>query len=85
MLAIAFGLASQTELPARESGPDRQVLAFAYPEGATRNVTFQGTSRLPFARGDAEVERLIPFVQGSHVHAVDFDAGQIQVDWDPDF
>jgi 16S rRNA processing protein RimM len=34
---------------------------------------------------DAEVERLIPFVQGTHVHAVDFDAGQIQVDWDPDF
>ena len=57
MLAIAFGLTSQTHLAARENDPDRQVLAFAYPEGATRNVTFQGTSRLSFARGDAAVER----------------------------
>jgi len=34
---------------------------------------------------DGERERLIPFVQGPYVHAVDVDAGRIVVDWDPEF
>ncbi len=34
---------------------------------------------------DGEVERLIPFVQGSHVREVDIDAGRVLVDWDADF
>lgn len=32
-----------------------------------------------------ERRRLIPFVQGSVVRAVDLEAGVIRVDWDPDF
>ncbi len=32
-----------------------------------------------------ERERLIPFLTGEVVHAVDFDAGMIRVDWDPEF
>lgn len=30
-------------------------------------------------------ERLIPFVRGRVVHAVDLEAGVLRVDWDPDF
>ena len=32
-----------------------------------------------------ERERLVPFVTGQYVQSVDFDAGRIVVDWDPDF
>jgi 16S rRNA processing protein RimM len=32
-----------------------------------------------------ERERLIPFVQGQFVQVVDLEAGQIRVDWDPEF
>jgi len=32
-----------------------------------------------------ERERLIPFVLDDYVKAVDFDAGRITVDWDPEF
>jgi len=32
-----------------------------------------------------ERERLIPFLTGDVVHEVDFDAGMIRVDWDPEF
>jgi 16S rRNA processing protein RimM len=32
-----------------------------------------------------ERERLIPFVQGQVIHSVDLAAGEIRVDWDPDF
>ena len=32
-----------------------------------------------------ERERLIPFLEGSFVTKVDFDAGRIEVDWDADF
>lgn len=34
---------------------------------------------------DAKRERLIPFLFGSYVTSVDFDAGRVTVDWDPDF
>ena len=34
---------------------------------------------------DGERERLIPFVQPQYVTGVDFDAGVVTVDWDPDF
>jgi 16S rRNA processing protein RimM len=32
-----------------------------------------------------ERERLIPFVTGQYITSVDFDAGKVVVDWDPDF
>jgi 16S rRNA processing protein RimM len=32
-----------------------------------------------------ERERLIPFVLDDYVKQVDFDAGRITVDWDPEF
>jgi 16S rRNA processing protein RimM len=34
-------------------------------------------------RGDRE--RMIPFVRPDYVTAIDFEAGQIEVDWDADF
>lgn len=34
---------------------------------------------------DAERERLIPFVPGQFVTAVDLEGGRITVDWDPEF
>src|SRR5262249_10594800 len=35
----------------------RESLAITYPEGVTISVKFQGTQRLPFATGEAKVER----------------------------
>jgi outer membrane protein OmpA-like peptidoglycan-associated protein len=35
----------------------RESLAITYPEGVTIGVKFQGTQRLPFATGEAKVER----------------------------
>src|SRR4029434_6943303 len=35
----------------------RESLAITYPEGVTIAVKFQGTLRLPFATGEAKVER----------------------------
>ena len=32
-----------------------------------------------------ERDRLIPFIEGDFVLSVDFEAGRIEVDWDPDF
>ena len=34
---------------------------------------------------DGERERMIPFVQPQYVTGVDFDAGVVTVDWDPEF
>lgn len=34
---------------------------------------------------DGQIERLIPFVQPETVKSVDLSAGQMVVDWDPDF
>lgn len=34
---------------------------------------------------DGDRERLVPFVVGQYVKQVDFGAGRITVDWDPDF
>ena len=42
-----------------------------------------GANHVLAVQGDRE--RLIPFAQPQYVTAVDFDAGRIVVDWDPDF
>ena len=42
-----------------------------------------GANDVLVVRGDRE--RLIPFVQGQYIHEVDLDAGEIRVDWDPEF
>jgi len=34
---------------------------------------------------DAGRERLLPFVTGDCVKAVDLDSGRVTVDWDPEF
>jgi 16S rRNA processing protein RimM len=34
---------------------------------------------------DGERERLLPFVLGDYVKAVDFDTAKVTVDWDPEF
>ena len=42
-----------------------------------------GANDVLIVRGDRE--RLVPFVQGDVIRAVDFDNGEIRVDWDPEF
>ena len=37
------------------------------------------------ADDEGERKRLLPFVTGQYIVSVDFEAGRIVVDWDPDF
>lgn len=52
--------------------------------GSVSHLFATGANDVLVARDD-ERERMIPFVQPQYVTAVDFDAGVITVDWDPDF
>ncbi|QSX77316.1 ribosome maturation factor RimM [Agrilutibacter solisilvae] len=52
--------------------------------GTVSHVFATGANDVLVAR-DGERERLIPFVQPQYVTGVDFDAGVVTVDWDPDF
>jgi outer membrane protein OmpA-like peptidoglycan-associated protein len=47
---------AQTAAPA-QSAPAVEIMALTYPEGKTVSVKFQGTPRLPEAKGEAKVER----------------------------
>jgi outer membrane protein OmpA-like peptidoglycan-associated protein len=47
---------AQTAAPA-QSASSVEVMALTYPEGKTVSVKFQGTNRLPEAKGEAKVER----------------------------
>jgi outer membrane protein OmpA-like peptidoglycan-associated protein len=47
---------AQTALPA-QSDRAGEIMALTYPEGKTVSVKFQGTTRLPEAKGEAKVER----------------------------
>jgi 16S rRNA processing protein RimM len=51
--------------------------------GTVSHLFSTGANDVLVARGDKE--RLIPFVQPEFVTRVDFEAGEIGVDWDPDF
>ena len=51
--------------------------------GILDHVFATGANDVLSVRGDRE--RLIPFIQPDVVTKVDFDAGVITVDWDPDF
>ena len=53
------------------------------PLGILDHVFATGANDVLTVRG--ERERMIPFVQPDVVTGVDFDAGVITVDWDPDF
>ena len=52
--------------------------------GTVSHLFATGANDVLVARDD-ERERMIPFVQPQYVTSVDFDAGVITVDWDPDF
>jgi outer membrane protein OmpA-like peptidoglycan-associated protein len=50
---------AQTAAPAQSApaAPAVEIMALTYPEGKTVSVKFQGTPRLPEAKGEAKVER----------------------------
>lgn len=51
--------------------------------GQVETMMATGANDVMVLAGDRR--RLIPFVHGTVVQAVDLDAGEIRVDWDPDF
>jgi len=53
------------------------------PLGTVSHLFDTGANPVMVVAGDRE--RLIPFLTDRFVTAVDFDAGRIVVDWDPDF
>ncbi len=53
------------------------------PLGTVSHLFETGANPVMVVTG--ERERLLPFVVGPYVVSVDFDAGRIVVDWDPDF
>jgi len=66
---------------------DLQGLAVLTVDGVSLGVVDHlletGANDVLVVKGDRE--RLIPYVLGPIVKAVDLDAGTLQVDWDPDF
>ena len=52
--------------------------------GTVSHLFATGANDVLVAR-DGERERMIPFVQPQYVTAVDFEAGVVTVDWDPEF
>ena len=52
--------------------------------GVVSHLFATGANDVLVARDD-ERERMIPFVQPQYVTSVDFEAGLVTVDWDPDF
>jgi 16S rRNA processing protein RimM len=51
--------------------------------GTVSHLFSTGANDVLVARGDRE--RLIPFVEPDFIRSVDFEAGVVTVDWDPDF
>ena len=51
--------------------------------GTVSHLMATGANDVMVVRGDRE--RVLPFVQPDYVASVDFDAGVVTVDWDPEF
>lgn len=62
----------------------RVVTVDGVPFGTVSHLFSTGANDVLVARDD-ERERMIPFVTPQYVTSVDFDAGVVTVDWDPDF
>ena len=76
------------------TGSGRQALTAALTANAVRNVEgadfgvvshlfSTGANDVLVAHGDRE--RMIPFVLPDYIVSIDFDAGLVTVDWDPEF
>mgnify|MGYP006191440619 CR=1 FL=1 len=61
----------------------RVVNAEGVDFGVVSHLFATGANDVLVARGDRE--RLIPFLEPDYIRSVDFDAGVVTVDWDPDF
>ena len=61
----------------------RVVTVDGVPLGTVSHLFETGANPVMVVAGDRE--RLIPFLLDQYVTAVDFDAGRVVVDWDPDF
>jgi 16S rRNA processing protein RimM len=84
----------RSQLPALEKGhyywADLEGLRVETPDGVELGTVSKmmatGANDVMVVRGTLDgPERLIPFVFGDRILDVDFDAGVIQVDWDPDW
>lgn len=83
--------APRAALPAPKPGEyywvDLEGLRVANLEGIefghVSHLFSTGVNDVLVVRGDRE--RLIPFAEPDYVKSVDFDAGLVTVDWDPDF
>ncbi|MCV6613707.1 MAG: ribosome maturation factor RimM [Cellvibrionaceae bacterium] len=69
-----------------EQGPEPLVL------GAVQKLLATGANDVLVVKGDVEAlasldnkERLLPYVPGQFIKRVDLQAGEIYVDWDPEF
>jgi len=62
----------------------RVVTVDGVPLGTVSHLFATGANDVLVARDD-ERERMIPFVTPQYVTSVDFDAGVVTVDWDPEF
>jgi len=51
--------------------------------GRVMRLMETGANDVLVVRGNRE--HLVPFVQGQYVTRVDLEAGEIEVDWDPEF
>ena len=51
--------------------------------GTVSHLFSTGANDVLVARGDRE--RMIPFLEPDYIRSVDFEAGVVTVDWDPDF
>jgi len=53
--------------------------------GVVEKLMETGANDVLVVRSEDNQERFVPWTPGTHVLNVDLDAGEIEVDWDPDF